>query len=548
MRTHFMSLKRLSLLALMGIPTIMTACGDGDQVIEEDTDDNNDDTDDGVPQETDIGGDTLADAATLERNADGFFEVDDAIGYDGDRDFFRVDLTSGETLMAYTTSQSGGEGYPDTVIRLYDTSGTMIAENDDTPFRLQGTDSCVYWQTVEAGEHYIEVLEYGDWIGSGASGSPSNEYNLVIFNRTELDQEPENNTIEDVTAWTDVKGNYVYYGHPMDAQGFLYEMIADMDSADDVDIYPMDFSEDSEGAYYLWNMWDSPMNDLEVEWTLYNGDGEIVAQTNDPAWGVDAQYYYDYGAFFYDTGIMFRVTPGEYYLAVSNVNGETGVGTFYPASVGGYIADFAQWEGSDYGETSYFGGATVEEWDDYSDGSGVYARVSGQLEGALPAAGDDEPKTKTDTDTTTDTDATTDTDTTTETEGGSEDDSGSASVKGEDEDDDGKAAPPLDDPLDSWAVVANDVDGLDGKYLSVILHGMSYGSLLDSKMTIYDEDGNVLETATTNSFDNGPDPAIENLEMGAHDKIYIVIEPESGSEHGKAHNYFVSVNVTLAPM
>lgn len=93
-------------------------------------------------------GDTRADATELTLGGSQQGQLDDS----EDVDVFRIQTTEAGTLTAYTT------GSTDTVGRLTDSDGTLLASNDDggegTNFRIE--------ENLRAGVYYIEVSPFAD--------------------------------------------------------------------------------------------------------------------------------------------------------------------------------------------------------------------------------------------------------------------------------------------------------------------------------------------------------------------------------------------------
>ncbi|MBM3852705.1 MAG: hypothetical protein FJ399_06075, partial [Verrucomicrobia bacterium] len=101
---------------------------------------------------TDDHGNTTAAATTVNLNS----STNGAINAAGDVDFFRIQVTEAGTLTAFTT------GSTDTVGILYNSSGAMIASNDDAQdlnFRIA--------QAVSAGTYFVSVRHFS----SGSTGA-----------------------------------------------------------------------------------------------------------------------------------------------------------------------------------------------------------------------------------------------------------------------------------------------------------------------------------------------------------------------------------------
>ena len=84
------------------------------------------------------------------------------------------------------------------------------------------------------------MLEWGDW-DPDYEGTGGNEYTYTLSARVgdELDQEPENDTIEGIEGWVDPDaGNYAFYGSGFSE--YASEFVGNMDSSTDLDIFPLE--------------------------------------------------------------------------------------------------------------------------------------------------------------------------------------------------------------------------------------------------------------------------------------------------------------------
>ena len=342
-------------------------------------------------------------------------------------------------MLLYTAAWIDDEdGEPDTVLRLYDQDGNMIAENDDMPFRFWETDSGFYFEAEYDGVYYAEVLEWSDWdpTSEGAVGGSTYEYALVAAYANELDQEPENDTLEGIEGWVNAdEGKYAYYSSGFN--DYAVEFSGDMDSDTDIDVYPFgfDYSEnpDDEGSFYYIFFW-TPLTDPSTTLEMWDGEGNVIAQTQEPYYNLDRYYYYDYSSFLYDGGIVMRMATDDYALAVWNEDGAEGAGTFYRGVYTGYTNALADWEGTDADGDIVSLGSSVTMTESTSTAGYYYGRFSGVL-GEIETA----------------------------------------------------------DELDSWRIDAGDTGGsLEGKYLNVYVDAVNFGSMFDPKISIYADDGTTL--------------------------------------------------------
>ncbi|MEQ8821080.1 MAG: PPC domain-containing protein [Sumerlaeia bacterium] len=100
----------------------------------------------------------------------------------GDFDHYRVSAVAGQTITAETTTPASGL---DTIIDLYDSSGNLLASNDDRG--IGDTDSIVTWPVTADGDYYISVtgyptLQLDPFDPNSGDGPPdtTGTYNLVI--------------------------------------------------------------------------------------------------------------------------------------------------------------------------------------------------------------------------------------------------------------------------------------------------------------------------------------------------------------------------------
>ncbi len=117
---------------------------------------------DGATPPTGDGNDSFADADMLDISGDPA-TVMARIGTPGDRDYYRFDGTAGQWLILSTDANPDGDPMMvDTVITLYDSSMTMIAENDDAQPR-NNTDSEIVTRLPADGTYYVLVQEWSQW-------------------------------------------------------------------------------------------------------------------------------------------------------------------------------------------------------------------------------------------------------------------------------------------------------------------------------------------------------------------------------------------------
>jgi hypothetical protein len=101
-----------------------------------------------------------------------------------DSDFFKIRLNAGDWLTAITFPIQSNYFAPDTVMALFDASGTTaIVFNDDAG---SGYGSAIRWQADQTGDYYIAITGYhGGGQNSisyyeGATHSQSGSYILTV--------------------------------------------------------------------------------------------------------------------------------------------------------------------------------------------------------------------------------------------------------------------------------------------------------------------------------------------------------------------------------
>lgn len=106
--------------------------------------------------------------------------VTDAIEAPGDSDFYTFEGTEGQWMGIFTSGNEDDDPMMvDTVITLYDSTRTRIAENDDAQPRTT-TNSELLTRLPSTGTYYIEVQEFSAWSGGDPEGQPDFEYGLSL--------------------------------------------------------------------------------------------------------------------------------------------------------------------------------------------------------------------------------------------------------------------------------------------------------------------------------------------------------------------------------
>lgn len=106
-----------------------------------------------------------------------------AIATPGDLDYFQFTGEAGQWIQIVT--EANPDDNPemiDTVVTLYDSAMNQIAENDDSPPRVN-TDSEITTRLPTAGTYYVLVQEFSTWMPPAPpapEGEPSYEYELTV--------------------------------------------------------------------------------------------------------------------------------------------------------------------------------------------------------------------------------------------------------------------------------------------------------------------------------------------------------------------------------
>ncbi len=270
----------------------------------------------------------------------------------------------------------------------------------------------------------------------------------------------------------------------------FWQSFGELEAEGDVDWWPLPIDDDSAGSFYQISTWPTYMWDFEPVISIVDEAGTVLAQSTDP------QYGSAYGDIFsYPASIIFRVpTGGVYYVVVEDVNGGggEGAGYFYPlmCSPGWYFTTDI-WETEANHPTGLAQSLSMTE---SSSSPGFFYATFG---GGLDEEGDES---------------------------------------------------------DNFMFRSSDTDGLDGKYLSVMVNTAVYGSLLDAKLTVYEDLGQgkfspLTEVLLDPSGESMDDPKVLDLELENDNSIYIAIEHENADDEvAISHYYLGAVYVSDAPV
>jgi len=490
-------------LSLLGCPpkddTALPPDGDADADTDADTDTDTDadadadtDADADADADTDADADADTDADTdyteLKFDADGKIGTADAIDPAGDRDLFFVQPDPGTFVQAFTASYIYDEdGVPDTVMRLYDSVGTLLAEGDDFPYWSWGTDSSLYWQATDADGYFVEVLEWSDWAGETPAGGSRYDYDLYLnqFEVTDYEWAANDTTAEADTMYDDAAVSehdslwyyYWLFGEVATDQTYALQLFGEIESAGDVDTWTFEVESGSEGNYLHVAFWNEFVGELAPLVSVYDKRGTLLAQTTDPGYTTDSMvWFHNPGA------IVLLADVGRYYITVEDTAGDGGVGAgyFYPLIISGPW--FFNEDPTEVEDNHPIESANALSVAESTTTSGYYYGICA---GALDST---------------------------------------------------------DDSSDNFSLTAADTDGLSGKYLSVYVETAMFGSLLDAQLSIYEDDDGTMTLLDTALIDPGgasaDDPAVHDLLLASDNDIYFAIEHETGAADADAARFY----------
>jgi hypothetical protein len=177
------------------------------------------------------GNDSFGEAANLPLNTEsGAFAV---IERPSDYDYFVFTVPANTWLVLDISANEMDElGKLDSVIRLYDSSMTLLAENDDGVPRVN-TDSEIITRVTEGGTYYVEVFEYGEWIPGDTvppTGNSTYAYTLTGFT---IDPAALTGVVEDPETGDDAGS-----ASPAElASGQVNLILGDFNDGTDVDVF-----------------------------------------------------------------------------------------------------------------------------------------------------------------------------------------------------------------------------------------------------------------------------------------------------------------------
>lgn len=154
-------------LLMLALTAPLAACGSTPDPVLDDAGTQPDapaigDHDAASPETRDAGpsGDSFDSARPVAANS----TVSDAIATPGNVDYWRFEGTAGQWIAISTTANADDEiDMIDTVITLFDSTRTQIAENDDAQPRVS-TDSEILIRLPSTGVFYVTVQDFSSWI------------------------------------------------------------------------------------------------------------------------------------------------------------------------------------------------------------------------------------------------------------------------------------------------------------------------------------------------------------------------------------------------
>jgi len=212
-------------------PMIDTGTGDGDSGVPVDTGGSDTPRTD-APIAMGDGNDTFATATPAEIGV----ATGGGIATAGDLDYFSFTGTTGDWFQFTTVANAADDpAMIDTVFTIYDSSMTMIAENDDALPRAS-TDSEITLRLPSTGTYYVLVQEWSTWQGEPDEFGTTFLYQLGIANITPA-------TASAAVTFDDEAGDTVAEAQVLNtaatAMGgnFFGFTLGTFDDATDVDVY-----------------------------------------------------------------------------------------------------------------------------------------------------------------------------------------------------------------------------------------------------------------------------------------------------------------------
>jgi hypothetical protein len=274
--------------------------------------------DTGRPPLTDAG-ETIEDAMPLEGGSADDARIDPA----GDRDFYSFETAPGVTY-AVQVRTAPNVGDLDPVLRIWDETGALLAESDDLPYGLRGGAPGALVRYAGGGTVYLEVLDKGDWDGSGGFGAPGAKYDLSMVTTDRIEPNEDTNADNDTVAQTlanSEAGAFDWYLDPWVSE--LHFAIGDAVVTGDVDTLSLTVREDQ--VPLVWQVSSMPIaaTTYRMRLSLFDEAGQRLASTTDTHWKTP-------GITLFDAGLSCPITaPGRYFVQVQDDLGGSGPAAWY---------------------------------------------------------------------------------------------------------------------------------------------------------------------------------------------------------------------------
>jgi len=105
----------------------------------------------------------------------------------GDSDFFKIRLNAGDWLTAITFPIENSNTAPDTVMALFNDTGTTALVWNDDAGSISGLGSAIRWQADQTGDYFIAITGFYSFTGrnllsyyEGATHSQAGSYILTV--------------------------------------------------------------------------------------------------------------------------------------------------------------------------------------------------------------------------------------------------------------------------------------------------------------------------------------------------------------------------------
>ncbi|MBI4659579.1 MAG: hypothetical protein HY735_12130 [Verrucomicrobia bacterium] len=279
------------------------------------------------------------------------------LDFDGDYDYFRVEVSGTGTLTAYTTGSTDTYGY------LYDSSGWPLAANDDNPypnFRLSAS--------VSTGIYYVAVRHYsyagrGSYtlytsFGASGGGGGSDDHGNDIYTATSMG-------VNDVRSGTiNYSGDEDYFWINVYSSGTLTAY-----TSSSIDTYG--YLLNSNGSTLTYD------DDAGVDWNFY-----LSAYVSPGTYYVRVRHYSSSGTGSYTLYTSFSAstplpsTPTG--LAITPLSGDPRINLSWASALGASGYYVKRWNGSTYALIGSTSGAYSTSYTDVglASGTAYYYTVS----------------------------------------------------------------------------------------------------------------------------------------------------------------------------